>query len=57
MCFWKSQTLKRLNFCGCYKISEYSSLWLSNGFPHLLTYNKVEDFGLRIDLDNEEFLS
>jgi len=56
MCFWKSSNLHRLNFCGCYKISEYASLWLSNAFTHLLIYNKVEDFANKLRIETEEFL-
>ena len=32
LCMTKSETLLRLNYCGCYKISEDSRLWLSNSF-------------------------
>lgn len=41
----RSDKFRRVNYCGCYKISDDSRLWLSNQFQRMIIYNKVDDFG------------
>ena len=42
----RSNNFQRINYCGCYKVSDDSRLWLSNQFTKMIIYNKVDDFGL-----------
>ena len=47
ICTARNWWLRRINRCGCYKISEDSGLWLSGGSNTcVINYNRVEDFGL-----------
>lgn len=42
--------LRRINHCGCYKISDDSRIWFMTSFKHcVVNYIKVEDFGPDID--------
>lgn len=50
----KSENFRRVNYCGCYKISDDSRLWISSSFSRVIIYNKVDDFGK--DLDYNECL-
>ncbi len=45
----RSENFRYVNYCGCYKISDDSRLWISSTFPRVIIYNKVEDFGRLID--------
>lgn len=44
-----SANFRRVNYCGCYKISDDSRLWISSSFSRVIIYNKVDDFGKDID--------
>ena len=51
----KNVHFKRINYCGCYKISEDSRMWICSSFKQgILIYIHVEDFGK--DLDIEKFI-
>jgi hypothetical protein len=43
ICVAKNRRLKRVNRCGCYKISQDAGLWLQ-GSVFVLNYNRVDDF-------------
>lgn len=49
----RSDNFRRVNYCGCYKISDDSRLWISSTFSRVIIYNKVEEFGK--DIDYNEF--
>lgn len=38
LCTVNNSNLKRINYCGCYKISEDSRLWISSNISRVLTY-------------------
>ena len=53
--------LRRINHCGCYKVTDDSRLWFMNSFKTcVINYIRVEDFGPEIDydayIDQETFL-
>ncbi|CAI2381650.1 unnamed protein product [Moneuplotes crassus] len=45
LCITRSENFQRINYCGCYKVSDDSRLWLTNQFPRMVIYNKVDEFG------------
>ena len=46
---------RRLNHCGCYKVSDDSRLWFMSSFKHcVINYIRVEDFG--VDIDYKSFI-
>jgi antirestriction protein len=47
----KSDSFRRVNYCGCYKISDDSRLWISSSFSRVIIYNKVDEFGKDINYD------
>ncbi len=49
---YRNNNFRRVNYCGCYKISDDSRLWISSSFRRIVIYNKVDDFGKYIDYDN-----
>ena len=49
--------LRRINHCGCYKVSDDSRLWFMSSFKHsVINYNKVEEFGGSIDYTSQVVL-
>ena len=49
----RKSKLKRLNYCGCYKVTDDARLWLSTSFQQCVAnYIKVEDFGKGIDYES-----
>ena len=49
----RKSKLRRLNYCGCYKVTDDARLWLSTSFQQpVANYIKVEDFGKGIDLES-----
>jgi len=51
LCTAKNSNFKRINYCGCYKISEDSRHWISTNFSRVLEYIQADDFGINIDYD------
>ena len=49
----RSDNFRRVNYCGCYKISDDSRLWISSSFARVIIYNKVDEFGKEIDHDTD----
>ena len=47
----RSDNFHRVNYCGCYKISDDSRMWISSSFARILIYNKVDDFGKDLNYD------
>ena len=42
--------LRRVNHCGCYKVSDDSRLWFMSSFKTcVINYIRVEEFGIDID--------
>ena len=49
----KYSKFARINYCGCYKVSDDARLWFSTSFTKsILNYIRIEDFGLYIDYDS-----
>ncbi|CDW82632.1 UNKNOWN [Stylonychia lemnae] len=48
---YRSENFRRVNYCGCYKISDDSRLWISSSFSRVVIYNKVDDFGKELNLN------
>ena len=45
--------LRRINHCGCYKVSDDSRLWFMSSFKTcVINYIRVEEFGTGIDYDS-----
>ena len=46
--------LRRVNHCGCYKVSDDSRLWFMSSFKHtVINYIRVEEFGNDIDFNSQ----
>ena len=46
--------LRRINHCGCYKVSDDSRLWFMSSFKHtVINYIRVEEFGNDIDYNSQ----
>ena len=45
--------LRRINHCGCYKVSDDSRLWFMSSFKQcVINYIRVEEFGNEIDYNS-----
>ena len=49
----RQSKFQRINYCGCYKVSDDARLWFSTSFvKSILNYIRIEDFGQHIDYDS-----
>ena len=51
LCTVRNSNFKRINYCGCYKISDDSRLWISSQFSRVIVYIQPDAFGTGIDYD------
>ena len=51
---YRSDSFRRVNYCGCYKISDDSRLWISSTFSRVNIYNKPDEFGRDLDTNQTD---